>query len=407
VRKADYLGVSLNRDAIVVGAGPAGLLAASKIAEGGHDVLVLEEHQEVGKPDHCAGLLSSSGLKSLGIKPSNDVVQNTVSGARIYAPSGHSILVERGQTEAFVIDRSRFDSWLASEALSKGAEVVTGKRVLDIGEFQQDLRTVKTDDDEYQVPVTVIAEGTPSVLTKTVELTAVSKGSKHPAYQYEIKGVDVDDDLVEMFYGRRLAPGFFAWIIPLGEGRVRVGLAAKNKSKIRLDAAMRNHPVMSKRLRGGEIERGMGGTVLVGRPIPKLSTDGVVIVGDAAGLVKATTGGGVIIGGLAALEAGSVVDLALKGGDVSEKGLSAYDRRCKSLFQRELETMNLAQKALSSLSDKGLDSIIKDAQELGLLSIVRREGDMDMQSRVIRKLISNPRMLLVGLKAVRYINPFL
>ncbi|MGY5863629.1 MAG: NAD(P)/FAD-dependent oxidoreductase [Candidatus Thorarchaeota archaeon] len=397
----------MSQDAIVVGGGPAGLLAASKIAESGHRVLVLEEHPEIGKPDHCAGLLSSSGLKSLGLKPPDDVVQNTVSGARIHAPSGHSILVERGQREAFVIDRRRFDSWLAQESSNKGAEIVTGFRVSEIGKQKENLRTVQTKDKEYQAPITIIAEGAPSVLTKNVGLTTVSKGSKYPAYQYEVKGVDVEENLVEMFYGRQLAPGFFAWIIPLGERRARVGLASKNKSKIRLDAAVKNHPIISKRLKGADIERGMGGTVLVGKPISKLSTDGVVVVGDAAGMVKATTGGGVIIGGLAALEAGSVVNQALQEGDVSRKSLSKYDSRCKSLFRRELETMNLAQRALSSLSDKGLDSIIKDAHELGLLSIVRKEGDMDMQGRVIRRLISDPRMVLVGLKAVRYINPFL
>ena len=390
-----------------MGGGPAGLLAASKIAECGHQVLVLEEHPEIGKPDHCAGLLSSSGLKSLGLKPPDDVIQNTVSGARIHAPSGHSILVERGQREAFVIDRRRFDSWLAREASSKGAEIVTGLRVSEIGGQRENLRTVRTKDKEYQVPITVIAEGAPSVLTRMVGLTTISKGSRYPAYQYEVKGVDVEEDLVEMFYGRRLAPGFFAWIIPLGERRARVGLASKNRSKIRLDASVKNHPIISKRLKGAVIERGMGGTVLVGKPISKLSADGVVVVGDAAGMVKATTGGGVIIGGLAALEAGSVVNHALQQEDVSRRSLSKYDSRCKSLFHRELETMNLAQKALSSLSDKGLDSIIKDAHELGLLSIVRKEGDMDMQGRVIRRLISDPRMVLVGLKAVRYINPFL
>lgn len=397
----------MNQDAIVVGAGPAGLLAASEIAKSGHSVLVLEEHPEVGKPDHCAGLLSSSGLRSLGLKPPDDVIQNTVSGARIHAPSGQSILVERGRREAFVIDRRKFDSWLGKEASSKGAEIVTGCRVSLIEGPRKGLRAVKTKDREYQGAVTIIAEGAPSVLTKSVGLSTVSKGSKYPAYQYELRGVDVEEDLVEMFYGRRLAPGFFAWIIPLGDGMVRVGLASKNRSKIRLDTAMKNHPIISKRLAGAEINRGMGGTVLVGRPISKMSLDGVIVVGDAAGMVKATTGGGVIIGGLGALEAGAVVSHALQEGNVSRKTLKKYDSRCKSLFHRELETMHLAQKALSSLSDKGLDSVINDAHELGLLSIVKEEGDMDMQGRVIRRLISDPRMLLVGLKAMRYINPFL
>ena len=107
----------MNHDAIIVGAGPAGLITAATIANRGFDVIVLEEHEEVGVPDHCAGLLSSSGLNSLGLKPPNDVIQNTVDGARIFAPSGKSILVERGQREAYVVDRSKFDSWLADKAI--------------------------------------------------------------------------------------------------------------------------------------------------------------------------------------------------------------------------------------------------------------------------------------------------
>lgn len=390
-----------------MGGGPAGLLAASKIAENNHDVLLLEEHPEIGKPDHCAGLLSSSGLKSLGLRIPDDVIQNTVSGARIYAPSGHSILVERGQREAFVIDRQRFDSWLADDALKKGVDIMTSRKVSGIGSYVNGTRSIQTDSLEYNASITVIAEGSRSVLTKMIGLSTISRSSKFPAYQYEVKGVEIEDDLVEMFYGRRVAPGFFSWIIPLGEGRARVGLASKNKSKIRLDAAMMHHPVISKKLRNVKIERGMGGTVLVGRPVSKISGDGAVSVGDAAGMVKATTGGGVIIGGLTALEAGKTANEALQRGDSSRKLLSRYDKSCKALYYRELETMYLAQRALSSLTDKGLDSVIKDAHELGLLSIVKKEGDMDMQGRVIRKLISDPRMMLVGLKAVRYINPFL
>ena len=137
------------------------------------------------------------------------------------------------------------------------------------------------------------------------------------------------------------------------------------------------------------------------------SLDWLSMFGDKVHVYGIYDNGGVIIGGLTAREAGKTVSEALQEGNVSRKSLSRYDRRCKSLFHRELETMLLAQKALSSLSDKGLDSIIKDAHEMGLLSIMKKEGDMDMQGRVIRKLISDPRMILVGLKAVRYINPFL
>jgi hypothetical protein len=69
--------------------------------------------------------------------------------------------------------------------------------------------------------------------------------------------------------------------------------------------------------------------------------------------------------------------------------------------------MYLTQRALSSLSDRGLDSIIKDAAELGLLDVVKSEGDMDLQGKVIKRLMTDPRTVLMGLRAIRYINPFL
>lgn len=394
-------------DAIIVGAGPAGLMAATKIADEGNNVLVLEEHRKIGEPDHCAGLLSSSGLGSLNLRVPGEVVQNTVSGARIHSPSGHSIFIERGRREAFVVDRRKFDSWLAESAVEKGVKIVTDCKVMQILDSKSGIKSIKTTVKDYETKVVAIAEGSRSVLSKSVGFPVVPKRSRFPAYQYEVKGVDIEDDLVEMFYGRQLAPGFFAWIIPLGEGKARVGLASRSKSKIRLDSALHHHPIIGKRLQNMKSVRGMGGIVIVGQPVPRISMDGIVIVGDTAGMVKATTGGGVIIGGLTARIAGESINEALDEEDLSRKKLSRYDKQCKSLFYRELQTMYLTQKALTSLTDKGLDSVVRDAHDMGLLDIVRREGDMDLQGRVIRKLISNPRTLLLGLKAVRFINPFL
>jgi len=397
----------LDYDVIITGAGPAGILAATKIAENGRSVFVSEEHKKIGEPDHCAGLLSSSGLASLNLNPPDEVIQNTVAGARIHAPSGHSIFIERGRREAFVVDRRKFDSWLAEKASDQGVKIATDSKVMKVTHSKKGLQTVKTSNQFLQSKIVVIAEGVRSVLSKSVGFSTISKNSRLPAYQYEVKGVDIEEDLVEMFYGRRLAPGFFAWIIPLGEGRARVGLAARSKSKIRLDSALLHHPIISKRVKNAEKIRGMGGTVIVGQPKSRISTDGLVIVGDTAGMVKATTGGGVIIGGLTAKIAGETVVEALEEDDTSRKMLSRYDKRCKSVYYRELQIMYLAQKALTTLTDKGLDSVVRDANELGLLNIIRREGDMDLQGQVIRKLIANPRTFLLGLKAVRYINPFL
>lgn len=400
----------MNNDAIVIGAGPAGLLAANEIAKKGYTVQVLEEHNRVGEPDHCAGLLSTSGLERLGIKLPKDIVQNTVAGARIYSPAGHSIVIERGKREANVIDRKQFDAWLASRAIESGAEITTevkGKEFVRENDKIKGIRVDSEKDLEINARAFVIAEGSRCRLSGSVGLPVVKKSSKYPAFQYEVSGVDIDENIVEMFYGKRVAPGFFAWIIPLGERRARIGLAARDKSKIRLNAVMRHHSIISERMKGAKIERSLGGIVLVGMPISKMTMNNVVAVGDTAGIVKATTGGGVILGGMTARVAGKIVADSLSTDEAIKSRLSRYDKECKSMVFKELRMMHLAQLALTSLDDKGLDSVIKDAGSMGLLDIVKREGDMDFQGNVIRRLLRNPRMILTGLRAIRYINPFL
>lgn len=400
----------MNHDAIVIGGGPAGLLAANEIAKRGFSVQVFEEHEKVGKPDHCAGLLSTSGLKRLGIRLPKDIIQNTVMGARIYSPAGHSITVKRGRREANVIDRKKFDAWLASRAIDSGAVVTTQAKVKEFVRTQSKIHGVHVDterNEEYKARTFVIAEGSRCRLSGSVGLPVVQRASKYPAFQYEVSGVDIDENIVEMFYGKQVAPGFFAWIIPLGEKRARIGMASRNKSKIRLDALMRNHTIISERMKGAKIDRSLGGIVLVGMPISKMTMKNVVAVGDTAGIVKATTGGGVILGGMTARVAGKIVADSLSTDESVEKSLSQYNGKCKSMVFNELRMMHLAQIALTSLDDRGLDSVVKDASTKGLLDVVKSEGDMDLQGNVIKRLLKNPRMILTGLRAIRYINPFL
>ncbi len=393
-------------DIVVVGAGPAGLLAAREAAHRGVGVLVLEEHEEIGVPDHCAGLLSISGLRSLGLNPPRRVVQNQVEGAAIYSPSGFSVHIERGRHEALVVDRPSFDKWLAELAMDAGAEIQTKTRVVDV-KRDSGIEGVKTYTDstmEIISSVVIDGEGSRCILSRMAGLPRVPRKSMLPAYQFEVRNARVHEDLVEMFYGNRIAPGFFAWIIPLGESRARVGLAARDKSKIRLQAAIRHHPLMRERLQGARIERGLGGTVLVGLPVARTYAPGFLVVGDAAGIVKATTGGGIIFGGGAAQIAGAVAAEYVKIRENHERTLSKYEHAWRARYGRDLKVMYLTQKVIAALSDKGLDALIKNATELGLLNTIKESGDMDRQGQVIFRLLRDPASMIAGFKVLRYVN---
>ncbi|NWF94941.1 MAG: NAD(P)/FAD-dependent oxidoreductase [Candidatus Thorarchaeota archaeon] len=397
----------MNGRIVVIGAGPTGLIAAHAAARGGHDVTVFEEHGVVGKPDHCAGLVSLTGLASLGLRPPSEVIDNKIVGARIHSPSGSSFMIERGRNEAVVLCRQAFDCWLATRAITAGAgvEVSSPIRGLIVKRGAVSGVYVGKDRLEREAGLVIDAEGFRGRLIHDVGMPTVKNQAKLPAYQYEVRSVDIEENIVELFYGRRIAPGFFAWIIPRGDGRARVGLAARNMTRARLDAAIRHHPVMRERLKGMTIERGLGGVVISGMPVKRTHMDGLLVVGDAAGMVKATTGGGIVMGGTAALLAGRTASEAMSADCVSSRDLVRYEDRWRGAIMSDLRSMYVAQKLLSSLSDKGLDALVSGISEHGLMEIVKREGDMDRQRRVIVGLMKKPKMLLTGVSVTRYLLP--
>ena len=116
-------------EAAVVGAGPAGILAATVISSGGFATKVYEEHPVVGEPNHCAGVLSVTGLDKLGVDPSDEFIQNRVYGGRVYAPDGEFIEIRDRRPRAYVVDRGRFDRHLADAAVDAGVEFMLSTRV--------------------------------------------------------------------------------------------------------------------------------------------------------------------------------------------------------------------------------------------------------------------------------------
>ncbi len=370
----------MDADVVVVGAGPAGLIAAREAAKGGVKVVVLEEHEEVGVPCHCAGLLSLRGLGEIGVPSSADFVQNRIKGAHFFSPSGLSFTVERDKDEACVVDRSPLDKFLARQAADAGAEIRLQSRVQRIRR-QKGWVIVEGPWGSVKAGVVVDAEGVASRLVKERGLTSLASEGVLPALQFELKDVNVDPAHVEMHVGERLAPSFFAWVIPLSDDRARVGLACRGD-----DPRQRLGEFIKKRFDKPTRVSVSSGLVIICGPIPKTFSDNFLVVGDAAGQVKSTTGGGVILGGMCASMAGEVAAEAAKKGDFSSYFLGEYERRWKERLDREFRATCLVRRVLNRLSDKTMDKIFRIVLEKGLQGELSAKGDMDFQASLLSAL---------------------
>ena len=113
----------MNYDVIIIGAGPVGSTVAEIIGREGHNVLILEEHPEVGSPIHCTGKLSVNAFKELNLE--TEGIINEVKGANFYSPNGQSFQLERNDTQAYVLDRKIFDEKLAEKAIKVGVKILT------------------------------------------------------------------------------------------------------------------------------------------------------------------------------------------------------------------------------------------------------------------------------------------
>lgn len=377
----------MNKDVVVVGAGPAGLITAREVAERGVDVVVLEEHEEIGVPCHCAGLLSLRGLMEIGVPLSAGFVQNRIKGAHFHSPSGLSFTVERKEAVACVVDRSKFDKFLARQATRAGADIRLQSRVQQINRRNKRIM-VSGLWGLINASVVVDAEGVGSRFVKELGLTPLGPECILPALQFELTDVEVDSAYAEIYVGEKIAPGFFAWVIPLNGDSARAGLACRKANPIKkLKSFVRNR--FSKFSRVSV----RSGRIVTCGPIPRTFDNNFVVVGDAAGQVKPTTGGGVILGGVCASIAGGVVAEAVKRGAPTSSFLREYERLWKRRLGREFKITRLVREIANRLSDKTIDKIFKVVVEKNLQTEFSIKGDIDFQAGLLSALAKKRDLL--------------
>jgi len=381
-------------DVAVVGSGPAGSMAAYTAAREGLETLLVEEHKEVGRPLHCTGKLTVHAFRDFDLP--RESILNSVRSAVLYSPSNIQLYIRRKEVDSYIIDRALFDRKLAERAVSAGAELVSETRVSDVYRSVDGLLNLKSkvngEARELRSRLVIDAEGAKPLLLEKLGLAVTKKPLV--GLQYEMSNVDFcSPDCVEVYFGRHVAPGFFAWIVPVGEAQARVGLCVKTDSRGTslheyLRRFVKHHPVASRKLKGGRIKQVFGGrnpTGVIGRSF----ADGLLVVGDAAGHVKPTSGGGVYFA-LKAGEAAGKIAVESTTTDRFDQGfLRRYQGAWRKLIGDELRFTSLARKTLNRLSDKELDRMFQlIAEQEDAVGTIEAYGDTAYQSRLFKPMIA-------------------
>jgi len=389
---------------IVVGGSSCGSFSAFSAAKAGADVVVFEEHKAVGMPSHCAGHLSLSGLKRLGLLPLPDkVVENTFKSAVFYSPCGNEFWVRFSSPVTCVVDRELFDKHMVDLAMKAGVEYRLGTRaeslILDNGSVKGIVISREGEKETLPSSIVIDAEGVSSNLLKKAGYPTLNRSAVVNAVHAEVDNInDVESDTVEIYLGRKYALGFYAWIIPKRDGSAKIGLAAKTGNlKEYLQRFMHNHPIASKKLKKSKIVKKSFHPITLGGAISRTYHNGLLIVGDAASQVKPTTGGGIIFGLMCSKIAGEVAAKAVMNKNYSAKLLSQYQYRWKKTIGFELTALRYLRLMLNRLSDNEFDELIKLCSKLKLSKILEEHGDPDFEGASLIRMLRHPVTLVVSL----------
>jgi digeranylgeranylglycerophospholipid reductase len=372
---------SSNYDVLVAGGSVAGLLTARELASRGISVVVVEEHHEIGTPEHCGGMVSAQGLNKLGIMPDSNVFQNFVTKTIITSPSSRVELNSEHQN-VVVIDRRALDKQIAHQAQRAGAAIRTGCIFKSIGSDGAERFIAKTTDGDISCLYFVDARGIAS-------LASSGRENFLPSAQFEIYASWIKDDIVQVTFDSDLYPGFFAWIIPTGQGIGKVGVAGRG---INVSTALK-HFVESRGERYSTIRK-IFAPIWIGGAIDSFVTGKTILVGDAAGQTKPSTAGGIYSCGIAGILAGRAIAETIKLNE--DSALKVYEQEWRNLFQNEFRKMTMARKVLERLDNKALDEIINSLTEHKLREIIE-STDFDYHSNVLSLLLGSG----VGVKLTR------
>jgi len=340
----------------VVGAGPIGSRVAYRLAQMGHSVTVLDRNPAVGMKSCCTGIISQECITKFNIPA--DIIYRQISSAKLFSPSGDFIRIYKPHTQASVVNRSAFDFHLSELARKQGVNYLFNTPVEFIEKrIDKVVLSYKTDEGmaTLEARTTILACGFNTALVRKIGLGQCRYFTTGVQSEVQVKGLEE----IEIYFGNQMAPGYFAWLVPTHDNCALAGMMTNHAAGAFLKKWM-SELVDKKR-----IEPGFNKICYAGIPIYPLKRtydDRLLVIGDAAGQVKSTTGGGIYFGLLCADIAARAIHNNVLKNKLSANDFSVYQHEWHKLLKNELRSEYFARRMYQNLSDARVEKIFASAK---------------------------------------------
>ena len=348
-------------DAVVVGGGPAGSMAAWEIAKAGFSVCILEKTTDIGYPVRCGEAIGYTGLNQF-VTPKKSWINASINSINLVAPNSKNVKIKFKKETGFILNRKIFDYELSNLAKNDGAEVFTKAYVSGLLFNNNYISGIKLDylgtECNIKANIVIGADGIESRVGRWAGIrTNVKMKDMESCVQYTMSNIHVNNNEMIMYVGKKYAPGGYLWIFPKGDSIANVGIGISGKYSEEKSAKSYLDNFIKKKYPNASIVDKVCGGVICAKPHVSPIENGLMLVGDAAHQTNPMTGGGIASGMRGGQIAGIVASDALNNKDYSKKFLKKYPEKMFKSFGNNYTKLHKIKDTINQLTDDNLNSI--------------------------------------------------
>lgn len=345
-------------DVVIVGAGPAGSIAARYAAEGGASVIILEKDRDVGYPVRCGEAISKAGVSEF-ITPDERWISAHISKFALISPDGTEAVIEFGDA-GYVLERRIFDYELAKTAANAGAEIVTRAYVngllFENGKVSGVKYEYRGEQKELKAKIVIGADGVESRIGRWAGLkTYVDFREMECCVQVTASNINVKGDTLYFYFGENVAPGGYFWIFPKVNGAANIGLGVSGMVGKKRSALSFLNNFMENNFPNAPILTSIAGGVPSSITLEKISAPGIMLVGDAARQVNPLSGGGIASGMIGGSIAGRIAAEAIERNSLDH--ILNYDKAWHERLGKRHELFEKIKNGIYNFSDDKFNKI--------------------------------------------------